>query len=229
MRIQIGKYAGFCFGVDRAVRLVEEAAGKGDPVQTLGPIIHNHHVVERLARMGVEAVEDPTPGPAWRDSGAQAHGVPRDVEEALSSMPVRVVDATCPFVKRIHRLVQEAEAEGRVPVIIGSRIHPEVVGIASWCRTGVVLESARELEDWAKQPEISPDLPICLVSQTTLTANLWNLCVEIVKKQFTNFRIFDTICRATEYRQKKRQTCQKPVKLWLLWVMPKVPTRAASP
>lgn len=183
MRIQIGKYAGFCFGVDRAVRLVEEAAGKGDPVQTLGPIIHNHHVVERLARMGVEAVEDPT---LVRPGGTvvlRAHGVPRDVEEALSRMPVRVVDATCPFVKRIHRLVQEAEAEGRVPVIIGSRIHPEVVGIASWCRTGVVLENARELEDWAKQPEISPDLPICLVSQTTLTANLWNLCVEIVKKQ----------------------------------------------
>ncbi len=215
MRIQIGKYAGFCFGVDRAVRLVEEAVGKGDPVQTLGPIIHNHHVVERLARMGVEAVEDPT---LVRPGGTvvlRAHGVPRDVEEALSSMPVRVVDATCPFVKRIHRLVQEAEAEGRVPVIIGSRIHPEVVGIASWCRTGVVLESARELEDWAKQPEISPDLPICLVSQTTLTANLWNLCVEIVKKQFTNFRIFDTICRATEYRQKEAanmsETCQAMV------------------
>ena len=106
MRIQIGKYAGFCFGVDRAVRLVEEAAGKGDPVQTLGPIIHNHHVVERLARMGVEAVEDPT---LVRPGGTvvlRAHGVPRDVEEALSSMPVRVVDATCPFVKRIHRLVQ---------------------------------------------------------------------------------------------------------------------------
>ena len=203
MKVQVGTYAGFCFGVDRAVQLVEEAAKAGGTVVTLGPIIHNRHVVDRFARMGVEVVEDPSAVPAGSTVILRAHGVPRQVEEALARQPVRVVDATCPFVKRIHRLVQEAEAEGRVPVIIGTRTHPEVVGIASWCQRGVVLESPEELERWAASPGVFADLPICMVSQTTLTANLWNLCLQIVKKQFTNFRIFDTICKATEYRQKE--------------------------
>lgn len=143
MKVQVGTYAGFCFGVDRAVQLVEEAAKAGGTVVTLGPIIHNRHVVDRFARMGVEVVEDPSAVPAGSTVILRAHGVPRQVEEALARQPVRVVDATCPFVKRIHRLVQEAEAEGRVPVIIGTRTHPEVVGIASWCQRGVCWKVQR--------------------------------------------------------------------------------------
>ena len=203
MNIQLGQYAGFCFGVDRAVSMVEEATKAGGTVVTLGPIIHNRHVVDRFQRMGVEVANSPEEVRPGSTVVLRAHGVPRQVEETLAGLPVQVVDATCPFVKRIHRLVQEAEAEGRTPVIIGTRTHPEVVGIASWCRRGMVFEGPEELERWAALPETSPGLPICLVSQTTLTANLWNLCVKIVKKQFTNFRIFDTICKATEYRQKE--------------------------
>ena len=212
MKIHVGKYAGFCFGVNQAVALVEEAARSGASVCTLGPIIHNRHVVGRFAAMGVQVIGRPEEAAPGQTVVIRAHGVPRQVEEALSAMDVTVVDATCPFVRRIHRLVQAAEAEGRIPVIIGSPDHPEVQGIASWSKSSLVFSSPEALAHWANSPGISSDLPVCLVCQTTFTANLWNFCVEIAKKQFTNLKIFDTICRATDCRQKEAaqmsESCQ---------------------
>ena len=215
MSIRVGKYAGFCFGVSRAVQLVEQAAEAGKRVCTLGPIIHNRHVVEKFAAMGVRVIEDPAQAEPGETVVVRAHGIPREMEERLKALPVEVVDATCPFVTRIHNLVKEAQGEGRIPVIIGTRTHPEVVGISSWSSRAQVFETPQELEAWAQKPEISPDSPICMVSQTTLTANLWNLCVEIAKKQFTNLKIFDTICKATENRQREAtqmsEVCQAMV------------------
>ena len=215
MSVKVGKYAGFCFGVDRAVNLVYEAVQRGEQVATLGPIIHNRHMVERFSNLGVhvlERAENATPGTTVV---IRAHGVPREDEEILRQKGVKIVDATCPFVKRIHTLVREAEEAGRTAVVIGTRSHPEIIGISSWCPGGKVFETPEELEKWAKDPSIPADLPICMVSQTTLTANLWNLCVKIGKKQFTNLRIFDTICKATEYRQneakKLSEVCQAMV------------------
>ncbi|MCI6728905.1 MAG: bifunctional 4-hydroxy-3-methylbut-2-enyl diphosphate reductase/30S ribosomal protein S1 [Clostridiales bacterium] len=215
MSIRVGKYAGFCFGVSRAVQLVEQAAEAGKRVCTLGPIIHNRHVVEKFAAMGVRVIEDPAQAEPGETVVVRAHGIPREMEERLKALPVEVVDATCPFVTRIHNLVKEAQGEGRIPVIIGTRTHPEVVGISSWSSRAQVFETPQELEAWAQKPKISPDSPICMVSQTTLTANLWNLCVEIAKKQFTNLKIFDTICKATENRQREAaqmsEVCQAMV------------------
>ena len=215
MSIRVGKYAGFCFGVSRAVQLVEQAAEAGKRVCTLGPIIHNRHVVEKFAAMGVRVIEDPAQAEPGETVVVRAHGIPREMEERLKALPVEVVDATCPFVTRIHNLVKEAQGEGRIPVIIGTRTHPEVVGISSWSSRAQVFETPQELEAWAQTPEISPASPICMVSQTTLTANLWNLCVEIAKKQFTNLKIFDTICKATENRQREAaqmsEVCQAMV------------------
>ena len=215
MSIRVGKYAGFCFGVSRAVQLVEQAAEAGKRVCTLGPIIHNRHVVEKFAAMGVRVIEDPAQAEPGETVVVRAHGIPREMEERLKALPVEVVDATCPFVTRIHNLVKEAQGEGRIPVIIGTRTHPEVVGISSWSSRAQVFETPQELEAWAQKPEISLDSPICMVSQTTLTANLWNLCVEIAKKQFTNLKIFDTICKATENRQREAaqmsEVCQAMV------------------
>ncbi len=215
MNVRLGKYAGFCFGVDRAVNLVYEAVNAGEKVCTLGPIIHNRHMVDKFSSLGVGVIEDATQAEPETTVVIRAHGITRSQEELLSKAGVKVVDATCPFVKRIHKLVWEAEQEGRIAVVIGTRSHPEVQGIASWCPHGKVFETAEELENWAKNGEISADSPICLVSQTTLTANLWNLCVKIAKKQFTNLKVFDTICRATEYRQKEAaklsEVCQAMV------------------
>ena len=131
----------------------------------------------------------------------RSHGVTKAVCQALQDKGVEVVDATCPFVKRIHGIVSRAEEEGRLPVIIGTRSHPEVEGIAGWCRECRVFETPEELENWMKTDEAAPDLPICMVCQTTSTESLWKKCVKIAKKQFTNLKIFDTICKATESRQ----------------------------
>ena len=203
MSIQIAKSAGFCFGVSRAVETVEEAAKQGRTVVTLGPIIHNRHVVDRFDQMGVRVIEKPEEAQPGMTVIIRSHGVSRDVYQRLEQQGVEIIDATCPFVKRIHGIVEKAEAEGELPIIMGTRAHPEVEGIAGWCGRCKIFENPEELEKWAKSGENSPETPICMVSQTTSTEISWKKSVQIAKKQFTNVKIFDTICKATESRQKE--------------------------
>ena len=209
MSITVAKSAGFCFGVSRAVELVEQEAGKGKRVVTLGPIIHNRHVVDRFKSLGVGVIDAPEEAVPGNTVIIRSHGVTRSVMERLESKGVEVVDATCPFVKRIHKIVSEAEAEGRLPIIIGTRVHPEVEGIAGWCSRCQIFENAEELEKWAVEAKIPADTPLCMVSQTTSTEFLWKMCVNFAKKQFTNLKIFDTICRATECRQNEAAQLSK--------------------
>ena len=201
MSIHLAKSAGFCFGVSRAVELVEKAATSGKKVATLGPIIHNRHAVNRFAEMGVRVIE--TPGEAGKEDTViiRSHGVSKHVYNRLVETGAEIIDATCPFVKRIHTIVQNAEAEGRLPVIIGTPTHPEVQGIAGWCENCQVFETPEELENWAENLPDRQNLPICLVSQTTSTESLWKICSKIAKKLFANLKIYDTICKATESRQ----------------------------
>ncbi len=203
MSVRVAKSAGFCFGVNRAVELVEQAAKNGDRVCTLGPIIHNRHAVAHFEKMGVRVIEKPEQANPGDTVIIRSHGVTRAVYEQLESRGVQIVDATCPFVKRIHGIVSRAEEEGRLPIIIGTRSHPEVEGIAGWCRKCEIFESAQELQDWIKMDKNRANLPICIVCQTTSTETLWNSCAEIAKKEFTNGKIFDTICKATESRQRE--------------------------
>ncbi len=201
MSVKLAKSAGFCFGVSRAVELVEQAAQAGKQVATLGPIIHNRHVVEKFQSMGVRVIESPEEATPEDTVIIRSHGVTKAVYDRLVATGAEVIDATCPFVKRIHGIVSRAEEEGKLPVIIGTPTHPEVVGIAGWCGDCRVFESPEALENWANSGEINANSAICIVSQTTSTESLWKKCGEIAKKQFTNLKIFDTICRATEYRQ----------------------------
>ena len=215
MSITVAKYAGFCYGVSRAVELVEKAAAQGKQVYTLGPIIHNRHVVEKFRQMGVRVAEIPEEVPAGSTVIIRSHGVAKAVYQALERQDVEIIDATCPFVKRIHGLVSKAEQEGSLPVIIGTRSHPEVEGIAGWCGDCRIFETPQELAEWSESAGIDRSLPICMVSQTTSTESLWKMCGKIAKKQFTNLKIFDTICKATEYRQSEAadlsQICQAMV------------------
>ena len=201
MSVTVAKSAGFCFGVNRAVELVEQAAKEGKEVVTLGPIIHNRHAVAHFEEMGVKVIDHPEQVQPGQTVIIRSHGVSKAVYEQLESRNVEIVDATCPFVKRIHSIVSKAEEEGRLPVIIGTGHHPEVEGIAGWCSRCEIFESAEELESWIKSGNFSQDSPICMVCQTTSTESLWKICCEIAKKQFTNLKIFDTICKATESRQ----------------------------
>ena len=195
------KSAGFCFGVSRAVELVEQAAQDGKQVVTLGPIIHNRHVVDKFRDLGVGVIDAPEQAQPGQTVIIRSHGVAKDVYTRLEQQGVEIIDATCPFVKRIHGLVSRSEEEQRLPVIIGTRAHPEVEGIAGWCSHCMIFENAEELQKWVETQKISKDSAICMVSQTTSTEFLWKTCVNFAKKQFTNLKIFDTICRATEYRQ----------------------------
>ena len=203
MSVTVAKSAGFCFGVNRAVAMATEAAQAGKRVCTLGPIIHNRHQVGRFEEMGIRVIATPEEAQPGDTVIIRSHGVTRAVCQALEERGVEVLDATCPFVKRIHEIVSRAEQEGRLPVIIGTRAHPEVEGIAGWCDDCRIFESVQELENWVKSAQIPADLPICMVCQTTSTEFLWKLCVNFAKKQFTNVKIFDTICKATESRQRE--------------------------
>lgn len=215
MSIRVAKSAGFCFGVSRAVDLVEQAAKSGKQVVTLGPIIHNRHVVEKFQKMGIHVIDTPEQAQPGETVIIRSHGVSRSVFERLNNRNVEIVDATCPFVKRIHDIVSKAEEEGRLPIIIGTPTHPEVEGIAGWCHHCQVFESKEPLETWRASQENLKNLAVCMVSQTTSTEFLWKTCVEFAKKQFTNLKIFDTICRATEYRQNEAaelsRSCQAMV------------------
>ena len=201
MSVKLAKSAGFCFGVSRAVELVEQAAKEGRKVVTLGPIIHNRHVVDRFDSMGVGVIEKPEDAQAGSTVIIRSHGVSKAVVDRLEQRGVEIIDATCPFVKRIHGIVSKAEEDGVLPIIIGTRAHPEVEGIAGWCGDCRIFESPEELQNWIETEKPSNGTKICMVCQTTSTEFLWKMCGEIAKKQFTNLKIFDTICRATEYRQ----------------------------
>lgn len=201
MRIHVAESAGFCFGVNRAVEMVEQAAAQGKQVVTLGPIIHNRHVVDKFRKLGVHVIDTPEEAKPGDTVIIRSHGVGRDVYRRLEGRGVEILDATCPFVKRIHGIVSSAEEEGRIPIIIGTASHPEVEGIAGWCGHCLVFESVEELEAWARSQENLNNSSYCIVSQTTSTESLWKTCAQFAKKEFTNLKIFDTICKATEYRQ----------------------------
>ena len=203
MSVTVAKSAGFCFGVSRAVSLVEDAAKQGGRTLTLGPIIHNRHVVARFHEMGVHVIDRPEEAAPGDTVVIRSHGVGKEVYQRLEAVGANVVDATCPFVKRIHEIVSRAEADGMLPIIIGTPTHPEVEGIAGWCSRCKVFEDAQALENWVLSENIPKDLPVCMVSQTTSTEILWKKSVDFAKKQFTYLQTFDTICRATECRQRE--------------------------
>ena len=201
MNIRIANTAGFCYGVKRAVELVEQAVDQGKIVYTLGPIAHNRHLVASFESKGVRVGQTPEDIADNCTVVIRSHGIPRATYEALRQRNVEIIDATCPSVKRIHNIVSDAEAEGRTPVIIGTPTHPEIVAIAGWCSKPKVFPDEGSLEQWLlSDPELA-DLPITMVSQTTGTKKLWENCKKILKKVCTNYKIFDTICRATENRQ----------------------------
>ena len=203
MKIRLAKSAGFCYGVKRAVELAESAAQSGGPCVMLGYIIHNSDVVDRLASQGVKVVEDPDQVPQGCGVIIRSHGESRETYERLEKRGARILDATCPNVKRIHQIVSQAEEQGRQPVIIGTPHHPEVTAIAGWCSHPVVLSGAQELEAWLQEDENRKNLPLTFVSQTTSTRKIWDGCVKKAKKECTNAEFFDTICGATSKRQEE--------------------------
>ncbi|MGI6069956.1 MAG: 4-hydroxy-3-methylbut-2-enyl diphosphate reductase [Blautia sp.] len=203
MKVKVAKTAGFCFGVKRAVDKVYELIAEGlSPIYTLGPIIHNEEVVRDLAACGVKVLED-LEELKKLDKGIvviRSHGVGEEVYTLLESLGLQYVDVTCPFVKKIHRIVKEESEKGRHVVIIGDPDHPEVQGICGWCRGDkTVLQSRREAEDFS----INCTKPLSIVSQTTFNYNKFKDLVEILEKKRYDNNVLNTICNATEERQRE--------------------------
>lgn len=200
MEVRLAQCAGFCFGVKRAVDQVYELVKTGKAIYTYGPIVHNEAVVRDLEKKGVRVIESREELEAL-SSGCvviRAHGVPRSIYELLERKKLEYVDATCPFVKRIHRIVERESAEGRHIIVIGNAGHPEVEGIVGWCSGPVtVLESPEEALSYTPPKGEK----ICLVSQTTFNYNKFQELVEIINKKGYDIIVLNTICNATEERQ----------------------------
>ena len=193
--------AGFCYGVRRAVEMAQREAERGSSCVMLGSIIHNSHVVDYLARRGIRQIDRPEEAPAGASVLIRSHGESRTVYQTLEEQGNPVLDATCPNVAHIHKLVAEAERKGRIPVIIGAPNHPEVLAIAGWCDQPVVLEGVESLQKWLEEDPSRREKPLTFVSQTTSTREIWENSVNFAKKVCTNLEIFDTICNATFCRQ----------------------------
>ena len=201
MRVIQAKSAGFCYGVERAVRLAEQTAREKGGCVMLGSIIHNAHVVRELEQLGgrcVNSVEEIRPGDTVI---IRSHGERKEVFDRLAEVGIQCVDATCPNVQRIQQLVAQADGEGRTPIIIGEEHHPEVIGVASWSRRSMIFETPEKLQKWLDSAPENRHFPLTAVAQTTCIRSLWETSSKILKKECTNAKLFDTICNATQRRQ----------------------------
>ena len=202
MNVRLAKTAGFCFGVKRAVETVYEQVKDehNKPIYTFGPIIHNDEVVKDLKEKGVEVLntieelETLTEGTVI----IRSHGVSKNIYEILEKQGVKCVDATCPFVKKIHKIVARESANGVYIIIIGDKDHPEVKGIRGWAGDHVSIIKTEEEANAFIAPE---NAEICIVAQTTFNYNKFKYLVEIIQKKHYNISVLNTICSATKERQ----------------------------
>ncbi|MBE6854343.1 MAG: bifunctional 4-hydroxy-3-methylbut-2-enyl diphosphate reductase/30S ribosomal protein S1 [Ruminococcus sp.] len=200
--ITVAKTAGFCFGVDRAVKLVYEALEQGGKVATLGPIIHNQDVVNDMLAKGARIIDDVAELLPGETVVIRSHGVGRAVYEAIEQKGNPLIDATCPFVSRIHKIVAEETAKGALVLIAGDANHPEVQGIVGHCDENcAVFRDETELNCCIYKKNPNFEKRVAIVAQTTYNILLWEHCLKGLPKDNPNLRIYDTICNATASRQ----------------------------
>ena len=204
MQIILAKTAGFCFGVNRAVKLTYELLEQGRPVATLGPLIHNPQVVEDLESKGAITCDSVDDVPDGCEVVIRSHGVGQSVYDKISTRRLAYHDATCPFVTKIHKIAARAGADGAMLLVAGDAKHPEVQGIVGHT-TGKVEVFANLAELEKLLPELTQQKSIFAVAQTTFNVQSWETCKEFLKNQCTNAKIFDTICNATWARQQEAE------------------------
>lgn len=211
MEVKTAKSAGFCFGVKRAVEKVYEVAGeKQAGVYTCGPIIHNEEVVGDLEKKGVSVLNSEEELKALAEGTViiRSHGVPRKIYELLQEKGLDYVDVTCPFVLKIHRIVERESRAGRHIVIIGNKDHPEVEGIRGWCEgPSTVIKTREEAENFLREGHEN----VCIVSQTTFNYKNFQELVEILAKKRYDRLVLNTICNATNERQAEAAEIAKTV------------------
>ena len=209
-KITLAKTAGFCFGVNRAIKLIYELLDKNEKVCTLGPIIHNNQVVEELESRGVIIAESTENIPAGYTAVIRTHGVSLDVYNELDRLNIKYIDATCPYVKKIHNIVKGQSKNDDAILIIGDNNHPEVIGIKGNCTVDAhVCVSCDEIEKFIKSYKNTDKNSLSIVAQTTFSQNEWKKCIKTIEKVYTNATVFDTICNATFERQNEAEMLSK--------------------
>ena len=207
MEVIRAKTAGFCFGVKRAVDTVYEQlekASESTTIYTYGPIIHNEEVVKDMKQKGVIVLQSEAELDALTEGTViiRSHGVEKAIYDKLNAQGIKIVDATCPFVKKIHNIVQKESTNGNYIIIVGNPQHPEVEGIRGWAGTKATVVQTKEDIDKLK---ISENEKVCVVSQTTFNYNKFKELVEIILKKSYDVSVLNTICNATKERQTEAQ------------------------
>jgi len=202
MKITLAKTAGFCFGVERAVETVYEQVENvdGQQIYTFGPIIHNEEVIKDMRSKGIIVLQDEEEL-SKIESGIviiRSHGVPKRIYTQLEEKGITCVDATCPFVRKIHNIVEEQKKSGRKIIIIGNPTHPEVEGIIGWADDDAIVAGSKEEAMLISLPE---NEKVCIVAQTTFNYNKFEELVEIIREKRYDIIVLNTICSATKARQ----------------------------
>lgn len=201
-RVKVAESAGFCFGVDRAVKMVYGELENNTRVATLGPIIHNQDVVNDMKSRGARIIESVDELESDETVVIRSHGVGSRVYEQIKAKGNRMLDATCPFVSRIHKIAAEKTVEGYFILIAGDKNHPEVQGIVGHCdKNYLVFKDNFELKDFFEKKYKNLGKRVAIVAQTTYNIVVWDMCLKVIPKDDPNVVIFDTICNATDARQ----------------------------
>ena len=217
MHIEVASSAGFCFGVNRAVNTVYDLLSKGKNVCTLGFIIHNPQIIDDMLRKGVKIVESPENANKNSVLVIRAHGVTRNVEENIKSLGLKCIDATCPFVKKIHNIVANTSLNEDIIFIAGDKNHPEVKGIIGHCNTKFfAFNDYNELLDIIKKNKKLSQFNILFVAQTTFSLRQWKSCLNLLKSNYKNISVYNTICNATLKRQCETEVLSKKADLMVV-------------
>lgn len=207
MKIYLAKHAGFCFGVKRAIDMATKTAGRN--VYTLGPLIHNAQVVKDLEKKGIKCAESLSEIPEGTVI-IRAHGVPPQTIQQAKNLGLEVIDATCPYVEKVHNITKKLQKEGYQVMILGERNHPEVIGVKGNSENAIVVEDVEEARKLGCYEKLG------LVSQTTQSKEKFKEIVKELKKHVKKLKIYNTICSATEKRQQAATSLAQKVELMIV-------------
>ena len=195
MKIVVAEEAGFCFGVKRALKLINEYLRKGNQIQTFGPLIHNIPVLNDLAARGVRSVSSVQEIEKGKTLCIRTHGIHRDIEKILRKKGVSTLDATCPLVKKEQKIIARLQAQKEKILIVGDKNHPEIIAAKSYAKRVAIVNSLAEAEALPASREL------CVVAQTTLNTEFFQAVIAILLAKTQKLTIFNTICQATKDRQ----------------------------
>ncbi|MCC0700241.1 4-hydroxy-3-methylbut-2-enyl diphosphate reductase [Clostridioides sp. ZZV15-6383] len=209
MNVKIAKNAGFCFGVKRAMKMAWDEVEKNDSgIYALGPLIHNKQAVAKYEEKGLKTVNEIDTIPNHENMIIRSHGVPENIYKEAKDKKIKIVDTTCPFVKKIHTVVSEYHNKGYEIIVIGDMKHPEVIGINGWCEnSAIIIKTLEQMENM----EFDNSKKYCLVAQTTINPELYISIVDKLSDKLEEIVFNDTICSATKTRQESAKALAREV------------------